>query len=152
MHTVRIAERKAEHVHKLCLLQKRTSKIILDIRNVQTPSNIMFTELNRMPLSDYFVDRKYILVFKVLHGFMPDYLNVYRYAGMLRLLLEILRRIKSAKQGDVRVEMHVYISEIMHLRLHICFHIIFYVYRITFIAITIYKKYSNNCTDLTQIK
>jgi hypothetical protein len=43
--------------------------------------------------------------------------------------------INSAKQSDVTVE--ICISQIMHFRLHICFHIIFFVYRIMFIATTI---------------
>jgi hypothetical protein len=57
-------------------------------------------------------------------------------AGMLKLVSEILPRIKSAKQCDVTVKICTCISQIMHFRLHVCFHI-FFVYRITFIATTI---------------
>jgi hypothetical protein len=46
----------------------------------------MFSQLNWMPLSDYFVYRKCILVYKVfilvckgLHYLMSDYLNVFNY-------------------------------------------------------------------------
>jgi hypothetical protein len=73
--------RNADHVHKLCILYKRAARIILNIRNFQTPSNVMCAQLNWMRLSDYFVYRKCILVFKVLHGLMPVYLNVFRYVS-----------------------------------------------------------------------
>jgi hypothetical protein len=62
-------------------------------------------------------------------------LHLRRHADMLRLVSEILPRIKFAKQCDVTVE--ICISQIMHFRLHVSFHIIFFVYRITLIATNI---------------
>ena len=39
----------------------------------------MMQQLRWMPLSDYFKYRTIILVFKVLHGLTPDYLDVFKY-------------------------------------------------------------------------
>ena len=73
--------KNAESMKKLSTLQKRAARVILNIRIFQTPSSFMFSQLNWMPLADYFNFRKVILVFKVLHGLMPDYLNVFRYVS-----------------------------------------------------------------------
>jgi hypothetical protein len=62
----------------LCKLQKRAARIILN-KTFYTPTTEMMQQLRWMPTSDYFIYRAIILVFKVLHGFTPDYLNVFRY-------------------------------------------------------------------------
>ena len=58
-------------LHKLCKVQNRAARVILN-RNFYTPTTEMMQQLRWMPLSDYFKYRTIILVFKVLHGLTPD--------------------------------------------------------------------------------
>ena len=44
-----------------------------------TPSADMFSYLRWIPIHDYFIYRKLILTFKVLHNMTPDYLNVFKF-------------------------------------------------------------------------
>ena len=44
-----------------------------------TPSIVLFNKLKWMPMPDYFVHRKAILVFKSLNQLVPEYLNIFKY-------------------------------------------------------------------------
>jgi hypothetical protein len=47
--------------------KKRAARIILNEQNVLTPSIVLFNKLKWMPMPDYFVYRKAILVLKSLN-------------------------------------------------------------------------------------
>ena len=67
------------NVDRLFKLQKRAARIILGVRDVVTPTHTLLRQLKWMPLLDYFIFRKLILTFKVLHQMTPEYLNVFKY-------------------------------------------------------------------------
>ena len=67
------------NVDRLFKLQKRAARIILGVRDVLTPTHTLLRQLKWMPLLDYFIFRKLILTFKVLHQMTPEYLNVFKY-------------------------------------------------------------------------
>ena len=63
------------NVDRLFKLQKRAARIILGVRDVLTPTHTLLCQLKWMPLLDYFIFRKLILTFKVLHQMTPEYLK-----------------------------------------------------------------------------
>ena len=67
------------NVDRLFKLQKRAARIILEVRDVLTPTHTILRQLKWMPLLDYFIFRKLILTFKVLHQMSPEYLNIFKY-------------------------------------------------------------------------
>ena len=69
--------KSANNLNKIFKLQKRAARIILNVRNAMTPSNTLFDKLRWMPMPDYFVYRKAVLVFKSLHQLTPEYLYVF---------------------------------------------------------------------------
>lgn len=71
------------NVDKIFRLQKRAARVILNVQNVMTPSDVMFSKLRWMPIPDYFLYRKAILVFKVLHQLTPEYLNVFKFVNQV---------------------------------------------------------------------
>ena len=77
--TVWSGAKNSSHVDRLFKLQKRAARIILGVRDVLTPTHSLLRQLKWMPLSDYFIFRKLILTFKVLHHMTPEYLNVFKY-------------------------------------------------------------------------
>jgi hypothetical protein len=83
-----------ESLYKLCKLQKRAARIILN-KPFYTPTTEMMQQLRWMPISDYFIYRTIILVFKVLHGFTPDYLNIFRYVHEINSRSTRLRQSNS---------------------------------------------------------
>ena len=65
---------------RLFRLQKRAARIILDIKIPHSVStSYLLSQLKWMPLTDYFMYRKIVLIFKVLHCIAPEYLNVFKY-------------------------------------------------------------------------
>ena len=75
--TVWSGAKNSSHVDRLFKLQKRAARIILGVRDVLTPTHSLLRQLKWMPLPDYFIFRKLILTFKVLHHMTPEYLNVF---------------------------------------------------------------------------
>ena len=71
------------NVHKILKLQKRAARIILNVQDTMTPSDVLFNQLRWMPITDYFVFRKVILVFKALHQLTPEYLNVFKFVNQI---------------------------------------------------------------------
>ena len=61
-------QKNAANIDKVFKLQKRAARIILNEQNVMTPSIVLFNKLKCMPMPDYFVYRKVILVFKSLES------------------------------------------------------------------------------------
>ena len=72
-------QKNAANIDKIFKLQKRAARIILNEQNVMTPSIVLFNKLKWMPMPDYFVYRKAILVFKSLNQLVPEYLNIFKY-------------------------------------------------------------------------
>ena len=64
----------ASQEQKLIRFQKRAARLILD-KDIDTPSSILFRELNWMPFPDRVVFQKAVLIFKILNGLAPAYLN-----------------------------------------------------------------------------
>lgn len=62
-------------------LQKKAARILLNVRNILTPTSFLFSSLSWMPNKDFFMFRQVILSYKVLHNQMSDYLSVFRYTG-----------------------------------------------------------------------
>ena len=85
--TVWSGAKNSSHVDRLFKLQKRAARIILGVRDVLTPTHSLLRQLKWMPLPDYFIFRKLILTFKVLHHMTPEYLNVFKYVH------EVLTRV-----------------------------------------------------------
>ena len=74
--------RNKTNITRLFKLQKRAARIILDIRVPQSVSTFnMLSSLRWMPMPDYFIYRKIILIFKVLHCMTPEYLSVFRFVN-----------------------------------------------------------------------
>ena len=67
------------NVDRLFKLQKRAPRIILGVRDVLTPTHTLLRQLKWMPLLDYFIFRKLVLTFKVLHQMTPEYLSLFKY-------------------------------------------------------------------------
>ena len=67
------------NIDKLYRLQKRSARTILNEKDRYTPTSVLFRELRWMSLPDYYIFRKLILIFKILHILTPDYLNVFKY-------------------------------------------------------------------------
>ena len=55
------------------------ARIILNEQTVMTPSIVLFNKLKWMPMPDYFVYRKAILIFKSLNQLVPEYLSIFKY-------------------------------------------------------------------------
>ena len=73
------------HVQKLCKLQKRAARVILDVKDIRFPSALMFERLGWMPLQDRIAYRKLVLVHKALHQSAPAYItNMFKYIHELR--------------------------------------------------------------------
>ena len=79
--TVWSGAKNSSHLNRLCKLQKRAARTILGVRDILTPTNSLLSQLKWMPLLDYFVFRKLLLTFKVLHNMAPEYLNVFKYVN-----------------------------------------------------------------------
>ena len=77
--TVWSEAKNSSNVDRLFKLQKRAARIILGVRDVLTPTHTLLRQIKWMPLLDYFIFRKLILNFKVLHHMTPEYLNVFKY-------------------------------------------------------------------------
>ena len=77
--TVWSGAKNSSHVDRLFKLQKRATRTILGVKDVLTPTHSHLRQLKWMPLPDYFIFRKLILTFKVLHHMTPEYLNVFEY-------------------------------------------------------------------------
>lgn len=77
--TVWCSSKNKSNMDCIFKLQKSAARIILNVHDFRTPSNEMFSLLRWMPISDYFIFRKLILIFKVLHNLTPSYMNVFRY-------------------------------------------------------------------------
>jgi hypothetical protein len=73
----------SSNIDRLLKLQKRTARIILNVSEITTPSSILFQNLKWMPINDYFVYRKCILIYKVLNNLTPEYLNVFQYVSQV---------------------------------------------------------------------
>lgn len=67
------------YLDKLFKLQKKAARILLNIRDILTPTSFLFSCLSWMPTKDYFMFRQVIFLYKVLHNQMPDYLSVFQY-------------------------------------------------------------------------
>jgi hypothetical protein len=57
-------QNNAANIDKIFKFQKKAARIILNEQNVMTPSSVLFNKLKWMPMPDYFVYRKAILVLK----------------------------------------------------------------------------------------
>ena len=77
--TVWGTSKNKSNIDRLFKLQKRAARIILNVKQFYTPSAEMFSYLRWIPIHDYFIYRKLILTFKVLHNMTPDYLNVFKF-------------------------------------------------------------------------
>ncbi len=63
------------HINKLLKVKKRAARVILDVRDFQTPSSEMFKSLNWMPLRDRVIYRKACMMYKSLKGLAPVYMS-----------------------------------------------------------------------------
>lgn len=81
--TIWSSAKNAANIDKIFKLQKRAARIILKEKCVMTPSVVLFNKLKWMPMPDYFVYRKAILVFKSLNHLVPEYLNVFKYVHQI---------------------------------------------------------------------
>jgi hypothetical protein len=77
--TIWSGAKNAANIDKIFKLKKKAARIILNEQNVMTPSIVLFNKLKWMPMPDYFVHRKAILVFKSLNQLVPEYLNIFKY-------------------------------------------------------------------------
>lgn len=59
--------------------QKKAARILLNVRDILTPTSFLFSCLSWMPIKDYFMFRQVIFLYKVLYNQMPAYLSVFRY-------------------------------------------------------------------------
>jgi exonuclease III len=62
------------HEVRLVRFQKRAARLILD-KDFNTPSQVLFNELNWMIFPDRVKYQKAVLVYKIFHGLAPDYLS-----------------------------------------------------------------------------
>ena len=67
------------YLEKVFKLQKRAARILLNNRDIRTPTSFLFSSLNWMPIRDFYMYRKVVFLFKVLYTQMPNYLNVFRF-------------------------------------------------------------------------
>lgn len=67
------------HLDQFLKLQKKASRILLNVRDILTPTIFLFSCLSWMPIKDYFTFRQVIFLYKVLHNQMPAYFSVFRY-------------------------------------------------------------------------
>ena len=64
----------ATQEQKLVRFQKRAARLILD-KDIDTPSSLLFRELNWLTFPERVVFQKAVLLFKIFNGLAPDYLN-----------------------------------------------------------------------------
>ena len=62
------------YIQKISRLQKRATRILLNVKDVLTPSIFLFKQLKWLPIEEYFTFRKATLAFKILHGDTPEVL------------------------------------------------------------------------------
>jgi hypothetical protein len=55
--------------------------ILLNDRDIRSPTNFLFSSLNWMPIRDLYMYKKVVFLFKVLYTQMPNYLNMFRFIG-----------------------------------------------------------------------
>ncbi len=65
----------SSQIIKLLKAQKRAARVILDVRDLQTPSSEMFKSLNWMPLRDRVTYRKTCIMYKSLNCLAPIYMS-----------------------------------------------------------------------------
>ena len=59
---------------KLVRFQKRAARLILE-KDIDTPSSLLFRELNWLTFPERVVFQKAVLLYKIFNGLAPDYLN-----------------------------------------------------------------------------
>jgi hypothetical protein len=84
------------HANRLLLTQKR---VILDITDIQYPSNDMFKQLQWMPFSDRTTYRKATMVYKCINGLAPNYMQ-----DMFKLTRNTsIRQTRSSSRNDLHI-------------------------------------------------
>ena len=63
----------ADHINKLCKLQKRAARVIAG-SNYDIRSTDIFETLNWRPIKDNLDERDLVMTFKAIKGIVPDYL------------------------------------------------------------------------------
>ncbi len=102
------------HINKLLKAKKRAARVILDVRDFQTPSSKMFKSLNLMPLKDRVTYRKACMMYKSLNGLAPVYMSEMfkyvdeRYSRDTRTSARSNLSLPSGKHKDICINSFVY--------------------------------------------
>ena len=89
---------RCSDIDKLEKLQKRSARILLNIKDVRTNSKSLFIMLGWIPLKNMILLKIAVIVYKSLNGLLPQYMR-----DMFKYIQEVQTRTRNSTQGKLYI-------------------------------------------------